>query len=56
MKKVKTILMAAIVGLIYSCSKSDHIEPLQLQDTPHIKDTTLNNPIPQIPLPGNHNL
>jgi len=50
MKKVKTILMAAVVGLIYSCSKSDHVEPLQLQDSPHLKDTIINNPIPQVVL------
>jgi hypothetical protein len=50
MKKVKTILMAVVVGLV-SCSKSDVVEPLQLQDNPHKKDTTINNTIPRIPLP-----
>jgi hypothetical protein len=52
MKKVKTILMAVVVGLVYSCSKSDVVEPLQLQDNPHKKDTTINNTIPRIPLPN----
>jgi hypothetical protein len=48
MKKVKTILIAVVVGLIYSCSKSDLIEPIALQDSPHKKDTTVNNYIPHI--------
>jgi len=49
MKKVKAILIAVVIGLI-SCSKSDLVEPIQLWDNPHKKDTTINNTIPHIPL------
>jgi len=50
MKKVKIILLAMVMGFVYSCSKSDMVEPMQLQDNPHKKDTTINNVIPRIPL------
>jgi len=48
MKKVKAILVAVVVVLVYSCSKSDLVEPMKLQDSPHKKDTTINNFIPQV--------
>jgi major membrane immunogen (membrane-anchored lipoprotein) len=50
MKKVKTVLIAVVIGLVYSCSKSDFVEPMSLDDGPHKKDTTINNPIPRIAL------
>jgi len=50
MKKVKTILMAVVVVLVYSCSKSDLVEPVSMKDGPHRKDTTINNHIPHIAL------
>lgn len=53
MKKVKMVMMIIVVGLFYSCSKSDHLEPLQLQDNPHKRDTIVNNTIPKIVL-ANH--
>lgn len=48
MKKVKLVLMAVVFGLLYSCSKSDHLEPMRLDGPPHKKDTLINNSIPDI--------
>lgn len=49
MKKAKTVLIAVLMGLIYSCTKSDLVEPIRLQDGPHKKDTAINNSIPHMP-------
>jgi len=53
MKKLNTILVAVLMGLICSCTKSELVEPIQLQDSPHKKDTTVNNSIPRVPTNGN---
>lgn len=53
MKKIKAILLVAVVGLVCSCSKSDFVGPMRLQDSPHKKDTTINNTIPRIPTKNN---
>lgn len=46
MKKVKVVVVAMAFGFLCSCSKSGGIEPVPLSDTPHKKDTVINNYVP----------
>lgn len=53
MKKLKTILVALVVGVICSCTKDNLAKPIPLQSEPRKKDTLINNPIPRVPIFGN---